>query len=279
MVNRAARPKTPLRYPGGKSRALKKMRHRIDSLIDGSSNYIEPFIGGGSVAIDITRRHPTVRVTVNDKNPAVANFWRCLRDNADEMISELLRLKNEHNTQESARTLFDSIKNASGSGLSLVSRAINFYCLNKLSFSGLTEGSSYSKLASDQNFTVSSISNLALISGDISEWDIRNEDYSDVIFHARPSDFVYMDPPYSIKDNLYGKNGKFHSGFNHFEFADEATSCRAKCLISYNSTPEVLGMFDESLWDHDNFDLTYTMRSTGNYMENQKKRMELLLWK
>ena len=31
---------------------------------------------------------------------------------------------------------------------------------------------------------------------------------------------MYLDPPYDIKDNLYGKKGAMHKGFNHDQFAD-----------------------------------------------------------
>jgi len=57
--------KTPLRYPGGKSRACKK----IDPYIPDLRNYDEfrePFIGGGSVAIHMTKKFPTLNVWVND---------------------------------------------------------------------------------------------------------------------------------------------------------------------------------------------------------------------
>ena len=44
--------KTPLRYPGGKSRACKKMEPFFPDLRD-YDVYYEPFLGGGSVALHI----------------------------------------------------------------------------------------------------------------------------------------------------------------------------------------------------------------------------------
>ena len=46
--------KTPLRYPGGKSRACTKMDDFFPDLRD-YEEYREPFLGGGSVAIHITK--------------------------------------------------------------------------------------------------------------------------------------------------------------------------------------------------------------------------------
>ena len=45
--------KTPLRYPGGKSRAVPKLCQWLPAEI---TEYREPFLGGGSMAIEMTKR-------------------------------------------------------------------------------------------------------------------------------------------------------------------------------------------------------------------------------
>ena len=47
-------------------------------------------------------------------------------------------------------------------------------------------------------------------------------------------------------------------------------------LISYNSDQLVKDRFKN--WNAAEFDLTYTMRSVGEYMRDQKERKELLLF-
>ena len=47
-------------------------------------------------------------------------------------------------------------------------------------------------------------------------------------------------------------------------------------LISYNSDQLVKDRFKN--WNAAEFDLTYTMRSVGEYMRDQKGRKELLLF-
>ena len=49
--------KTPLRYPGGKSRAVSKLFQYIPDL-NNHKEFREPFLGGGSVALEITKRYP-----------------------------------------------------------------------------------------------------------------------------------------------------------------------------------------------------------------------------
>lgn len=88
--------------------------------------------------------------------------------------------------------------------------------------------------------------------------------------------FMYLDPPYDIKDNLYGNKGSMHKGFDHDKFAVDCDSCRMHQMISYNSDQLVKDRFKN--WKATEFDLTYTMRSVGEYMREQKERKELLLF-
>ena len=86
---------------------------------------------------------------------------------------------------------------------------------------------------------------------------------------------LYLDPPYMIKDNLYGDSGDLHKIFKHEEFFDVCQSLECHQLISYNSDNLIKDAFTG--YDMSDYDLTYTMRSTGTYMEDQKKRKELVM--
>jgi DNA adenine methylase len=90
--------------------------------------------------------------------------------------------------------------------------------------------------------------------------------------------FVYLDPPYDIKDNLYGRKGSMHKGFDHDKFAADCAACYMHQLVSYNSDQLVKDRFTGEKWNAAEFDLTYTMRSVGEYMREQKQRKELLLF-
>ena len=87
--------------------------------------------------------------------------------------------------------------------------------------------------------------------------------------------FMYLDPPYDIKDNLYGRKGSMHKGFDHDKFAKDCDKYSIPMMVSYNSDQLVKDRFKG--WNAAEFDLTYTMRSVGEYMRDQKGRKELLL--
>lgn len=267
--------KTPLRYPGGKSRACIKMDPYFPDLRD-YKEYREPFLGGGSVAIHITKKYSKLDIWVNDLYEPLYNFWRVLQDEGNLLYESLQELKSLNSDEESARELFLKSKSIVNDYTeSNLFRASSFYIINKCSFSGLTESSSFSRQASVSNFSMRGIQKLPGYTQLIQNWKITNWSYESLLTDRRDV-FTYLDPPYDIKDNLYGKKGSMHNGFNHDDFASDCDRHVGPQLISYNSSNLVKERF--SGWEAGEFDLTYTMRSVGEYMREQKERKELLLF-
>ena len=266
--------KTPLRYPGGKSRAVPKLLQWLPSRE--ITEYREPFLGGGSMAIEMTKRLPEeVPIWVNDLYEPLYNFWVQLRDNGDYIHEELIRFKKEYSNRDTARELFNSAKvKLNESDTDNKDRAIYFYIINKCSFSGLTESSSFSPQASESNFSLRGIERLPEYSRLIQRWRITNGSYTELTSDETLT-FIYADPPYDIKDALYGHKGDKHKGFDHEKFADVMDGCLCNVMISYNNHPDIVMRFLE--WCQYDFAHTYTMRSTGDYMKDQNQRRELVL--
>jgi DNA adenine methylase len=91
--------KTPLRYPGGKSRACVKMNPYFPDLRD-YDEFREPFIGGGSVAIHITKKYPNLDIWVNDLYEPLVNFWQQLQMFGVDLKDKLVDFKSEYNTPD-----------------------------------------------------------------------------------------------------------------------------------------------------------------------------------
>lgn len=266
--------KTPLRYPGGKSRAAQYLLQQFPRQI---GEFREPFLGGGSVAIAFTKQNPDTDVWVNDKYYYLYNFWIQLRERGDILSDSLMALKLIHDTPEKAKDLFLKAKDDIAD-VDELQQAIYFYVMNKCSFSGLTENSSFSSQASNSNFSKKSIKKLAEFQDLIYNWHITNDDYSTLLVDDDgPEDtFVFLDPPYDIKDFLYGsKGGTMHKGFDHKYFSECCKASPYNWMITYNSNDNTREMFSE--YNLTEWNLTYTMRSTGSYNLDQSKRKELLV--
>ena len=287
--------KTPLRYPGGKSKAINKINPHFPVNF---GEFREPFLGGGSVALHVTQTRPETSIWVNDAYYNLYNFWVQLRDNGDRLHQELLKIKLpiEYIAKplrkkkipkihwdpailkkiEQHRDLFNHAKwNINTGSTDRLTKAVYFFILNKCSFSGLGESSSFSEQASEQNFSVNGINKLPEYSKLIKNWKITNLDYSEVMGATGDDCFVFLDPPYDIRDDLYGKNGDMHSSFNHMRFYEETAECTHNWMITYNSNDVLKKRFSDYFF-HD-WDLTYSMQSNKVYKESQKSRKELLI--
>jgi site-specific DNA-adenine methylase len=220
-------------------------------------------------------KYPLLDVWVNDLYEPLVNFWQQLQMFGHDLQSEFVDCKLAHNTPQLARELFikskDHINDKTQSNFN---RAVAFYIVNKCSFSGLTESSSFSEQASNSNFSLRGIYKLKEYSELIVNWRITNYSY-DYMMDGDTGAFMYLDPPYDIKDNLYGNKGSMHKGFDHDKFAADCDLNNMDMMVSYNSSQLIKDRF--KTWKAIEFAHTYTMRSVGEYMREQHERKELVL--
>jgi len=271
--------KTPLRYPGGKSKAIKTLSQWYPKII---TEYREPFIGGGSIAIDVTKSNPDIPIWINDLYVPLYNFWIQLRDHGEE-LSERVREEKQNTLDEGdtekvtakAKELFNEYKEEIDKYTDL-ERAVAFFIINKCSYSGLTENSTFSPTASNANFSLVGADKLKEFSKLIQHWKITNIDYSEVM-NADGSDstFVFLDPPYDIKDFLYGKNREMHKSFDHNLFAENVYKCKHNFMITYNVNHRLLQLY--AAYELNFWNLRYSMVHRGNKGTDDNVKQELLI--
>ncbi len=255
--------KTPLRYPGGKSRAIKTM---IKYLPEEFKEYREPFVGGGSLFIYLKQKKPNLKIWINDLNQELYLFWKIAQENLPKLVEEIEYFKNKYGN---GKQLFLEMTNIDPEKLSNLERAIRFFILNRITFSGTVESGGFSQQAFDKRFTNSSIERLEKLESILTNVKITNLDYS-LLLEKQPQDIViYLDPPYlkATKSKLYGKKGKLHTSFNHDLFAKQVTQCPNKWLITYDNCSEVIANFhDYHIYQ---WELQYGM---NNYKQNSAQK-------
>jgi len=270
--------KTCLRYPGGKSKATKTLAPWYP---ENFKEYREPFIGGGSVAFYTTQAYPDVPVWINDLYVPLYNFWIQLRDNGEELSERLEEIKtkvSDFGTQDEKdaahKELFDQTRVDINTQEGL-DRAVSFFILNKCSFSGLTENSTFSVTASRSNFSFVGIEKLKEYSKLMKDWKITNIDYSEVMNALGEDVFVFLDPPYDIKDFLYGKNREMHKSFDHDLFAENVYKCPHKFMITYNVNDRLVDLYKD--YELTYWKLRYSMAHRGDKGTKDNVKTELLV--
>ena len=241
-------PKSPLRYPGGKSRALKQILPHVPLNI---SEFREPFVGGGSVffAIRSLFQDCIKSYWINDLNYDLYCFWKAVRDNASNLVATL---RETHKTTTDGRALFKELTqakdrlNQNRNALCEFQRAVRFFVLNRITFSGIVDSGGYSQSAYEKRFTDSSIERVKNISPYLSGTKITNADYTETLFQEGENVFIFLDPPYwkATESKLYGVRGTLHTAFDHVQFAENMRKCQHKWLITYDDSPVIRELFD-----------------------------------
>lgn len=232
--------KSPLRYPGGKSKALSQIIPYIPLDI---GEYREPFVGGGSVCLAVKQLfgNRVKRYWINDLNFDLYCFWLYAKTDIESLVEEVNKIKEKYTNGRELFNLFtcEDLK------LSEFDRAVRFFILNRITFSGTVDSGGYSQQAFERRFTNSSIDRLQKLSMHLSSIYITNGDYENLLFHNGEKVFIFLDPPYlsATKSKLYGLKGNLHTAFDHKRFAENMRKCQHKWLITYDDSPEIRKLF------------------------------------
>jgi len=257
--------KSPLRYPGGKSRAVEL----ISSLIPEFDEYREPFVGGASIFIHLKQKFPYKSFWINDLYYELFKFWEVSQNKMDLLIEQIYYWRNQFDEgRELHRFLIDN-KNS----FNEIETASAFFVFNRITFSGTTEAGGFSNHAYKGRFTESSINRVKQLAKVLPDTKITNLDYQDVVEQAGDNVFLFLDPPYysATKSALYGKNGKLHKQFGHERFAEIMKQCNHKWLITYDDSDYIKELFDFAVIHP--FNLMYGMRNQTSTSDQNGKEI------
>jgi len=257
--------KSPLRYPGGKSRAVEL----ISTLIPEFDEFREPFLGGGSVFIYAKQRFPNKKFWVNDLYLELFKFWEMTQKDVDALIDKIYEWRNQFHIGKELHKFL----NANLESFNDLERAAAFFIYNRITFSGTSLSGGFSEGAFKGRFTESSIQRLNQFAKVINGSIITNLDYEELVKEEGKNVFIFLDPPYysATKSALYGKNGNMHKSFNHIKFAETMQSCKHKWLITYDDSQYIRDLF--SFANIIPWDLTYGMRNVSEGSDQKGKEL------
>ncbi len=227
--------KSPLRYPGGKSKAIPQI---INYLPAHFTEFREPFVGGGSLFIYLKQKHPKLEYWINDLNYDLYCFWCCAQEENQNLVEAIWKMKHK---QLDGRKLFEKLVTQNVDELTRLERAVRFFVLNRITFSGTVEAGGYSQKAFESRFTPSSVERLVPLERLLEDVRITNLDYREVLTPSHNEAFTFFDPPYlsATKSKLYGKKGALHTAFSHEEFAASLKNYQHDWLVTYDDSLEI----------------------------------------
>ncbi|MBD5166258.1 MAG: DNA adenine methylase [Helicobacter sp.] len=235
--------KSPLRYPGGKSRAIKFLK---DYFPKDFKEYREPFFGGGSVGIYLAQIYPHNRIKffANDLNYDVYCFWQILKTQNNDLIQAIQDIKKNY---KNGRELYRLLLERRNQPLNDFQRAVDFFVLNRITFSGVVDCGGYSQKAFESRFTQSCIERLRNMQGIFDNFSFTFNDYQELLYKNGENVFIFLDPPYfsANKSRLYGKRGDLHTNFNHEDLYENLKNIKHKFLLTYDDSDYIRKLYKD----------------------------------
>ena len=266
--------RSPLRYPGSKRRLANYVRQALQLNNIRPSLYVEPFVGGASIGLQLMQYDLVDKVIFMDLDPWVASFWDTLFFDTEWLITKIrstnvtLKLWNELKT---------------GRPRSRREQAWTCFYLNRTSFSGILEKKAgplggqkqESEYKIDCRYPgerlIERIEKIANFRDKV--WGVWNCSWEDGITSIRkeqkqkklpPKDtFYYLDPPFFEEaEDLYRY---YFDEADHIRLRDYLFEFKDNWLLSYDYADQVNTLYGDAIrnringTNHRKIDIYYSL--------------------
>lgn len=184
-----------LKWAGGKRWLIPKSKELLLPL-DKMNRYIEPFLGGGSMFFHLQPSD----AYLSDVNADLINTYQIIRDRWEDLYEILRKYHKKHSES------FYYERRASEPRTPLL-RAARFIYLNRTCWNGLYRVNKQGKF----NVPIGTKTNVILeednfeaLSRLLNTTELCVSDFEQTIDEAKEGDFLFIDPPYTVKHNLNG---------------------------------------------------------------------------
>lgn len=205
-----------LKWAGGKRWLFESGQFSMPSF---KGRYFEPFLGGGAIFFETQPKN----AILSDSNTRLIELYTVIRDELEE-FKELLR---KHARCHSKDYYYE----LRGKKLRKpTARAAQFLYLNRTSWNGLYR----ENLKGQFNVPIGTKQTVIFETDDFPGWShalantwLKCCDFEEAINRADEGDFVFVDPPYTVRHN---NNGFVKYNQNIFSWEDQVRLCNAlKC--------------------------------------------------
>ena len=252
--------KTPIRYAGGKSRAIKK----ITPFVMEQDKIVSPFIGGGSLEVHWASMGK--EVIGYDIFDMLVNFWNMLLNKPDELVSELSKITPTMDKYKEVKEILMTLdktqdmlsdwktnyyKRNNVISLNDITRAAYYYFNHNTSYGPgyLGWGSSVYLREDRWQRMINNIKNFRCNS-----LSVYQKNFIESI-SVHTDDFLYLDPPYYLEKDMDNKmfTGIYpmrnipvhHNSFDHDKLRDLLHEHKGGFVLSYNNCETIRKYYND----------------------------------
>jgi len=239
-----------VKWVGGKTKIMKEI---VGGAPTEYNNYFEPFLGGGSVFLNMPF---TKKAIINDTNRDVINIYKKIKQDPRKLALKLSRLEKAYNVLGNDRDKQNDLYKLNKRRLNKIKvynfqRAALYIFINKTCFNGIMYENSRGEITATTGFhkkvKLYDLKNFLLLSKKLKKVTIKNTDYEKAVANIQSGDFLYLDPPYVPDDGTkwdrkYGKKNTAWKEADHerfFRFVDKMTLRGVKILMSNSDSAKI----------------------------------------
>lgn len=274
------------RWAGSKNRILPELMAHLDK---GAKyrRWVEPFLEGGSVALEAMRRELAREYVLGDSLRPIVDTWQQLQRDPTWLVIQLHQFAALPFEQQ--REQFEKQKSIPSSWIFGQMSAQRFMLLQACSFNGLWRESAKSgynvpfgletksgkRSAPHLNFEAMAEAAELLSANQVR---VQCVDFAETVAQAGEGDLVYADPPYLGTHSAYSATGFNLEEHNRlFDALAAATTRGATCWVSGSTCRETRSVYLESSgWTAHAYELS-ARRSFGCKGASRGAKAELLI--
>ena len=246
----ASRYYSPLRYPGGKGKIANYVKLLIEQnlLLDG--NYVEPYAGGASVAVDLLVNEYVSEIHINDIDYSIYSFWHSILNDTDRLCEKIINAKLTMEEWKKQRDIHRNTKEHS-----VIDIGFSAFYMNRTNRSGiLTAGviggvEQNGKWKIGARFTKENlVKRIQRIADYKDRINLYNEDAVLLIKRLNKSlpkrTLYYLDPPYYDKGKELYVNHYQHE--DHVDIANIVSRLHDRYwLVSYDNVDQIRILYNK----------------------------------
>ena len=182
-----------LKWAGGKRWLVSKYP---DIFPSNCERYIEPFLGGGAVFFHFQ----PCKAVLADLNSELIETYKALKNDWEGVWRILNKYQNKHSVD-----FYYDIRSRSFNSKS--EKAAQFIYLNRTCWNGLyrvNQNGQFNVPIGTKDSVIMDTDNFSYIAQLLHEAELITSDFEKIIDNAKEGDFIFIDPPYTVKHNLNG---------------------------------------------------------------------------
>lgn len=218
-----------LKWSGSKNSQTKEIISFIPKEI---KNYYEPFVGGGSIFLDLLESSDIKNFFISDYNDDLINIYKLIKKDPKYLINEYEKHFNnfniENNILENRKKYFIKIREKYNKDRN----PSDFYWIMRTTTNGMPRYNKKQNFNNSCHFSRPGM-NIEKVKKLILKYSkLFNE--KNVVFNTssyldiKTNDFIYCDPPYE------NTKGMYFSNFNNIEFIEWLNNQKSKWILSYD---------------------------------------------